>query len=479
MARIEVLDTDITALDVDAIANAANTRLLHGGGVAGAISRAGGPAVQEESHQKAPIGLGEAVETTAGDMPARWVIHAATMELGGPTDAGIIRRATAATLARADELGARSLALVAFGTGVGGFPLEEAARIEVEEVRRHLDEGSRLERVVFAVHGDAARRAFEAALGLSELAGELAALGGVGAPATATARLRDVLLAALRHGSGELDKPRSGYGAPVEVAIAAADGMLLAATPAAAAFRADPEAAGERTWLLVAATLAALVELAEPGPPAGAGDLQVRAGDLGGFLLVGLPGNAGPEDLAELAPLAFDDHAARLDRLRARAVAIPGRLLEGNQLREPIGPHHPLRIAEAVARLGGRPEEPRSVEQHEEAVLALLQAEARTVRPHEDPDPARRIARRILQRLDGMGKWGGYHTDFAHLARGFAGNERALAQSVGEALLEAGLLAEKPSVGQRHVFLNPRRAADIRRLIDEGSPPPGMRLPSA
>src|SRR5687768_11751755 len=94
MPRVEVLDTDITTLDVDAIANAANTRLLHGGGVAGAISRAGGPAVQEESRQKAPIGLGEAVETTAGEMPSRWVIHAATMELGGPTDAGIIRRAT-------------------------------------------------------------------------------------------------------------------------------------------------------------------------------------------------------------------------------------------------------------------------------------------------------------------------------------------------------------------------------------------------
>ena len=165
MARIEVLDTDITTLDVDAIANAANTRLLHGGGVAGAISRAGGPIVQEESHEKAPIGLGEAVETTAGDMPSRWVIHAATMELGGPTDAGIVRRATAATLARADELGAHSLALVAFGTGVGGFPLDEAARIEIEEVRRHLDQGSNLERVVFAVHGEAARRAFEAALG--------------------------------------------------------------------------------------------------------------------------------------------------------------------------------------------------------------------------------------------------------------------------------------------------------------------------
>ena len=162
---IEVLDTDITALEIDAIANAANTHLMHGGGVAGAIARAGGPAVQAESGERSPIGLGECVETTAGDMPARWVIHAATMEPGGPTSAEVIRRATASTLRRADELGARSLALVAFGTGVGGFPLDEAARIEVEEVRRHLDGDSRLERVVFAVRGDAAREAFEQALG--------------------------------------------------------------------------------------------------------------------------------------------------------------------------------------------------------------------------------------------------------------------------------------------------------------------------
>jgi hypothetical protein len=77
-----------------------------------------------------------------------------------------------------------------------------------------------------------------------------------------------------------------------------------------------------------------------------------------------------------------------------------------------------------------------------------------------------------------MGKWGGYHTDFAHLARGFAGNDRALAQEVGEALLSAGLLAEKPSVGQRHVFLNPRRAGDIRAFIEDGAAPPGVRLPS-
>jgi O-acetyl-ADP-ribose deacetylase len=163
VAEIEVAQADITKLEVDAIANAANTELRHGGGVAGAISRAGGPEVQAESDRAAPIGLGEAVETSAGEMPSRWVIHAATMELGGPTSAEIIRNATASTLAKADELGARSLALVAFGTGVGGFPLEEAARIEVEEVRRHLGGGSGLERVVFAVHGEDAERAFKAA----------------------------------------------------------------------------------------------------------------------------------------------------------------------------------------------------------------------------------------------------------------------------------------------------------------------------
>ncbi len=164
MAEIEVRQADITKLEVDAIANAANTQLRHGGGVAGAISRAGGPSVQAESDERAPIGLGEAVETTAGEMPARWVIHAATMELGGPTSAEIIRRATASTLAKADELGAKSLALVAFGTGVGGFPLDEAARIEVEEVRRHLGSGSELERVVFAVHGEEAEAAFNRAI---------------------------------------------------------------------------------------------------------------------------------------------------------------------------------------------------------------------------------------------------------------------------------------------------------------------------
>ena len=163
MAALEVLQTDVTTLEVDAIANAANTRLLHGGGVAGAISRAGGPAIQEESDAKSPIGLGEAVETSAGAMPARWVIHAATMEMDFRTSAEIIERATRSTLAKAEELGARSLALVAFGTGVGGFSLEEAARIMVGAAREH--DARSLERIVFAVHGDAAERAFTEALG--------------------------------------------------------------------------------------------------------------------------------------------------------------------------------------------------------------------------------------------------------------------------------------------------------------------------
>lgn len=165
MASVEAIEADITKLEVDAIANAANTRLAHGGGVAGAIVRAGGPSIQMESNRLAPIELGEAVATGAGELPCRWVIHAATMHPGGPTSAEVIRAATASTLRVADELGASSLALVAFGTGVGGFPLEEAATIEVEEVRRHLDAGSELERIVFALRGETALRAFSAAIG--------------------------------------------------------------------------------------------------------------------------------------------------------------------------------------------------------------------------------------------------------------------------------------------------------------------------
>jgi hypothetical protein len=315
---------------------------------------------------------------------------------------------------------------------------------------------------------------------VSDLAVELAAAGGVAAPPQATARLRHLLAESMRQGVTELDGKRSGTRErPVLVALAADGQRLLAAVPVGAALHADAEAIGERAWLLVAAVVGALVDLAEPGPPATPDDLAVGTVEgAGGLTLIGYaaPGLE-PATLEDLGPLAFEDHAGGIDRLRAQALVLPAFVLgDVAGLREPLGTAHPLRIAEAVARLGGRPADPASVEEHDEAVLALLGARGAASRPHEDPDPALRVARRILQRLDGMGKWGGYHTDFAHLARGFAGNDRQLASDVGEALLNAGLLAEKPSVGQRHVFLNPRRAGDIRRLIETGEEPSGLSL---
>ena len=312
------------------------------------------------------------------------------------------------------------------------------------------------------------------------LAEELAAAGGVAAPPQAKARLRQLLSDALRYGTAELGGKRSGTRErPVTVAFAADEQRLLAAVPVGAELHADAEAISERAWLLVAAVVGAVVDLAEPGPPATPEDLAIRTGEAaGGLALLGYPApGLDPATLEELGPLAFEDHAGGIDRLRARALVVPAFVLgDAPGLREPLGAAHPLRIAEAVARLGGRPADPASVEGHDEAVLALLGARGAASRPHEDPDPALRVARRILQRLDGMGKWGGYHTDFAHLARGFAGNDRQLASDVGEALLSAGLLAEKPSVGQRHVFLNPRRAGDIRRLIETGEEPSGLSL---
>lgn len=161
LATVEIRDCDITTLEVDAIANAANTHLLHGGGVAGAIARAAGPGLERESRERAPIALGDAVATTGGALPARWVIHAATMEPGGPTSEEAIAGATAATLRVAEELGCRSVALPAFGTGVGGFTIDHAANAMMREIRRHLAAGSALGLVVVAVRGTQARLAFE------------------------------------------------------------------------------------------------------------------------------------------------------------------------------------------------------------------------------------------------------------------------------------------------------------------------------
>ena len=156
------MEGDITALDVDAIANAANNALWMGAGVAGAIKRAGGEEIEREAVAKGPIDVGEAVATAAGRLPARWVVHGAVMGQDLRTDAGLVRRATESCLRVADELGAESLALPAFGTGVGGFPLDECARIMVEAARDHRP--ASLKRVVFSVFGTAAKDAFDSAL---------------------------------------------------------------------------------------------------------------------------------------------------------------------------------------------------------------------------------------------------------------------------------------------------------------------------
>jgi O-acetyl-ADP-ribose deacetylase (regulator of RNase III) len=160
--RLEVVEGDITALEVDAIANAANDRLWMGAGVAGAIKRAGGEEIEREAVAQGPIPVGDAVATGAGRLAVRYVIHGAVMGQDLRTDAKLVLQTTRRCLEVADELGCRSLALPAFGTGVGGFPLDECARLMVEAARAF--EPRSLERVVFAVFGTEAEAAFRAPL---------------------------------------------------------------------------------------------------------------------------------------------------------------------------------------------------------------------------------------------------------------------------------------------------------------------------
>jgi O-acetyl-ADP-ribose deacetylase len=160
---LEVVDGDITALDVDAITNAANDHLWMGAGVAGAIKRAGGEEIERDAVAKGPISIGSAVATGAGRLRARYVIHGAVMGQDLRTSAELIERTTRSCIELADELGCESLALPAFGTGVGGFPLDECARIKVAAAGG--SEPRTLRRLVFAVFGADAAAAFEEALG--------------------------------------------------------------------------------------------------------------------------------------------------------------------------------------------------------------------------------------------------------------------------------------------------------------------------
>jgi O-acetyl-ADP-ribose deacetylase len=163
---IEVASGDITQFEVDALANAANTELWMGGGVAGAIKRAGGEDIEVEAMLQGPIEVGQAVVTTGHALKAGWVIHAAVMGQDLHTDAGSIAAATYNTLARADHTHVRSVALPAFGTGVGGFPVYQCASIMLAETVRYLHDhaNSGLRTILFVAYDDVAKAAFTNAL---------------------------------------------------------------------------------------------------------------------------------------------------------------------------------------------------------------------------------------------------------------------------------------------------------------------------
>lgn len=159
---LAVVEGDITELDVEAIANAANDHLWMGGGVAGAIKRVGGDEIEQEAVAAGPIPLGSAVATGAGRLSARYVVHGAVMGQDLSTNPSLIAETTSSCLRVADDLGVASLALPAFGTGVGRFPLDECARLMVGAARAY--ESRALQRVVFAVFGADAASVFQAAL---------------------------------------------------------------------------------------------------------------------------------------------------------------------------------------------------------------------------------------------------------------------------------------------------------------------------
>lgn len=180
--KIDLRQGDITNQpDVDAIVNAANTELWLGSGVAGAIARRGGPEIEREAVAQGPISLGEAVATTAGNLPNKFVIHAAAMgyreeDRAAPKPAGsasseaIIYRATTCSIAQAEKSGCRSIAFPALGTGVGGFPVDECARVMIGAARDYAAEcpRSKIERVIFVLFTTADFQAFERELKQSE-----------------------------------------------------------------------------------------------------------------------------------------------------------------------------------------------------------------------------------------------------------------------------------------------------------------------
>ena len=167
MARIELWNGDICDLEVDAIVNPANLSLWMSTGVSGAIKRAGGDAIEFAAVRQAPVPLGESIVTPAGSLAAKAVIHAVSLDRDRRTSGAVIEAAVRSAMARAREIGATSIAFPALGTGVGGFPLDDAARITVEAVREELTRSPNIEHVTFALRGAAAYEAFQSAIALT------------------------------------------------------------------------------------------------------------------------------------------------------------------------------------------------------------------------------------------------------------------------------------------------------------------------
>jgi O-acetyl-ADP-ribose deacetylase len=158
--RVIIRQGDLTEMDTDAIVNAANNDLVLGAGVAGAIRRKGGDEIQRECEAIGSIPIGFAAITTAGKLKAKYVIHAASMGLGGLTNADTLRRSTAHSLRIASERGLKTIAFPAVGTGIARFPMQECAQIMLEEAARHLEGGTSLETVYFVLFDDEGYDAF-------------------------------------------------------------------------------------------------------------------------------------------------------------------------------------------------------------------------------------------------------------------------------------------------------------------------------
>lgn len=173
MRQIEIVQGDITDADVEAIVNAANNDLQLGAGVAGAIRRKGGPSIQQECDRIGSIPLGEAAITGGGQLKAKYVVHAASMQLGGRATAEHLEASTRNSLLRAEEKKIRSIAFPAIGTGIAGFDTRRCAEIMLRVVSDHLRGKTSLERVVFVLFDEAARNVFEQAwAGMKQPGGE-------------------------------------------------------------------------------------------------------------------------------------------------------------------------------------------------------------------------------------------------------------------------------------------------------------------